>query len=219
MRGVQKKQLPAWLAVVAASWLALGIALAWGYQHRDYLTNTFTTTSLLMPAGIAAYCGLAARYRWPFPLALLAVPLIASGRAWDAYDLTWWPITVSLTGLARRVAKQSELEAWPNACAAAGGWLAGFAACVALITKPCCGNQPHWVLIGAPVAGALIFFALAARQYSTYPNGVRSLAFEAARGLARLALLLVLLMLAGWAMLSGDLQRYQDRWRNVDAAP
>jgi hypothetical protein len=218
MRGVQQKQLPAWLAVVAASWLALGTALAWAYLQRDYLEHTFTT-SLLMSLGIAAFCGLAARYRWPVPLALLAVPLIASGRALEAYQLTWWPVTVSLTGLARRAAKQSELEAWPNTCAAAGGWLAGFAVCVVLVTKPCCGEQTHWVLIGAPVAGALIAFALAARQHSAYPNGVQSLAFEAARGLARLALLLVLLALAGWAMLAGEAQRYQDRWRNVDAAP
>ena len=69
------------------------------------------------------------------------------------------------------------------------------------------------------MAGALISFALAARQHSAYPNGVQSLAFEAALGLARLALPLILLMLAGWAMFAGEAQRYQDRWGNSDAAP
>lgn len=172
-----------------------------------------------MTVGIAAYCGLAARYRFPVPVALLAVPLIASGYALDAYAITWWPVTVSLTGLVRRAAKQSELEAWPNTCAAAGAWLVGFAAWVALITKPCRGEQTHWVLIGAPVAGALLFFALAALQHSTYPHGVRTLAFAAALGMGRLALLLILLMLAGWVMVAGEAQRYQDRWRNSDAAP
>lgn len=218
MQGVQQKQLPAWLVVVAASWLALGTALAWSYLNRDYAEHTFTT-SLLMSLGVAAFCGVAARYRWPVPLLLLAVALMASGLALEAYALTWWPVTVSLTGLARRVAKQSELEAWPNACAAAGGWLVGVAAWVALVTKLSSGEQTHWVLIGAPVAGALIAFALAVRQHSAYPNGLRSLAFEAARGLARLALLLVLLGLAVEAMFGREAERYQERWRNIDAAP
>lgn len=218
VRSVPPKLLPPWLAVVAASWLALGVALAWSYQRRAYMEHPFTT-SLLMSLGMAAYCGFAARFRLPVPLLLLAVPLVASGWALDAYILTWWPITISLTGLARRAAKQSELEAWPNTCAAAGGWLGGIAVWVALITESFRGEPTQWLLIGAPVAGALIFFVLAARQYSTYPNGIRSLAFEAARGLVRLTLLFVLVALAGWAMMAGERRRYEDRWQNMDTAP
>jgi hypothetical protein len=177
--------------------------------------------SLLMLAGIAVYCGIAARFRWLAPLPLLAVVLFCTGIAFDAFFVTWWPITLSLTSSVRRTIKRGEPEAWAASCATAGGWLAGFAVWVALLTHPCCGGQPHWGLIGAPAAGALVSLALAARRSSPYLDRDRTprLALDAALGLARLVVPLGLMWLFAWVAVGGEAARYEDRWRNGNAAP
>jgi hypothetical protein len=213
---VEQGPRPAWLVVVVASWLALGISAAWYYRE-----HAVTTPSLLMLAGIAAYCGVAARFRWPAPLPLLAVFLLSTGIALDAFPVTWWPITLSLTASVRSAAKRGELEAFPASCAAASGWLAGFAAYVAWATRPCCGGRPHWLLTGAPAAGALVSFALAARRRSPYPDHDRvpRLALDAALGFARLMLPLVFLLLGAWAVGASEGARYRERWDNGNAAP
>lgn len=205
-------QRPAWLVVAAASWLALGISATSYHQE-----HSLTTPSLLMLAGVATYVGVMARFRWPTPLPLLAVLLFCTGTALDAFFVTWWPITVSLTSSIRRAAKRGEQEAWSASCAAAGGWLAGFAAWVAWALKHCCGGPTHWVLIGLPAVGALVSFALVARRTTPYRNldRVPLLALDATLGFARLILPMSLIVLGASLVGSSETERYRDRWENV----
>lgn len=209
---VERGPRPAWVVVVAASWLALGVSAEW--FHREH---AFTTASWLMLAGVAVYVGLVTYLRCPAPLPLLAVLLFCSGIAFDAFFVTWWPVTVSLAGSIRRAVKRGEHEAWSTSCATAGGWLAAIAAGVAWVFQPCCGGPRPWLLIGLPMVGALVSFALAAPRRSQYrdPDRVPRLVLDATLGFARLALPLILMFLVGWMVTAGEGKRYQDRWDNT----